>query len=186
MDRILDFDPTARAVEPRLRCPIPPEINPHARYAQASSARWAVQMGLVAYGTPQMVVFERARFAWLVARCYPRASAAQLRLLADWATLIFFYDDLGDTVCGERHERDDAKLVTMHRQIVDALFTGHAPAGDVFCTAMADIRRRLMRMIDPRWLARLAEDLELYLQGVRWEHAVERSGRPLTLAIYRH
>jgi 5-epi-alpha-selinene synthase len=51
---------------------------------------------------------------------------------------------------------------------------------------MADIRRRLMRMIDPRWLARLAEDLELYLQGVRWEHAVERSGRPLTLAIYRH
>jgi len=186
MDRILTADPLSRAHGPRLVCPIPPDYNDAVQAAHEGSIAWAEQMGLVQRGTPQMAALSRAHFAGLAARCFPKVTAAQLRLVTDFATLVFFHDDLGDTVCGEHYERDDERLVRTHARMVEALRTGLAAADDPYLTALIEIRERLGQSIGAGWFARLANDLETYLQGVRWEHAVERSGRPLTLAIYRH
>ena len=186
MDRILTADPLHRSEGPRLVCPIPPDYNSAVQAAHEGSIAWAVEIGLVEPGTPQMAVLERAHFAGLAARCYPKQSAARLRLVTDFATLVFFHDDLGDSVCGEHYERDQARLARIHAHMVEALRSGEAPADDPYLAAIVDIRERFAATIGSAWFSRLAESLDTYLQGVRWEHAVERSGRPLTLAIYRH
>lgn len=195
MQRFLDFDPTTRQSGPRLGCPIPPAIHPDVVAAGPASIAWALRMGLTAEGTPRFAVLERARFAWLAARCYPRVSRSQLQIMADLVTFLFFYDDLVDAPEGcDDHRgghRGDAWRERVEDRIVAALRDPTCAEGDPafdepHCRAILDIRRRLAVMLHPGWLRRVADDMELYFQGVRWERAHERRHEVVSLATYRH
>ncbi len=187
MERILDFDPVSRASGPWLRCPIPPAVHDDVARAREASLAWAVEMGLSPADAPALRVLRAARFADLAARTYTYATPEQLQLGADWASLLFFCDDLVDTTCCLRGRVAEEELVKLDAGIVAALRGERwAPRDVPLCMAAADIRSRLLAIAAPGWIDRLADDMELYLDGVRWERAIEREQAPLTLATYRH
>lgn len=187
MKRILDFDPVARHSGPWLQCPIPPAIHDLVAGARESCESWAVAMGLAEPGSAALRVLRAGRFANLAARTYDYANAEQLALGADWATFLFFYDDIVDVAISQRGETAEEELVGLDAAIVASL-RGAPCSSDAppLVAAAADIRRRLQSMASAQWAERLADDTALYLQGVRWERAVERTHAPLTLATYRH
>lgn len=186
MRRLLDFDPTTRIGGPWLRCPIPPAIHADVRAAQAGCVEWAIAVGLTTKGSPRHAFLRRSRFGILAGRCFAWASREQLQLAADWITFLFFYDDLCDTL--EEGENDDESVLNALDARLVSILRGRlrGPLSDPYCRAVADIRVRLLDLADPGWVARLADDVELYLQGVRWERSVERSGDAMTLATYQH
>lgn len=187
MRRILDFDPIARADGPRLSCPIPPAIHDSVATVQAHSVLWAIQMGLTTQDSPHLQALRGGRFAGLAARCYAWATTEQIQIATDWITLLFFYDDLVDTDASARDGQEEVALRRLERHLVDLMRgTSRMPPSHPFAVAAADLRRRISKHCAAGWLDRLADDVELYIEGVHWERSTEAEGTPLTLSSYRH
>jgi 5-epi-alpha-selinene synthase len=182
---VLSFDPrNPPEGRPRLECSIASAINPHLEHAEAHALRWAVELELVHPQGDKFNRFVAARFPSLAARTYPEVSAAQLEVIADWITFLFFYDDMCDT-----QESIDpnytVRLVTREDRLI-ALARGAAPeAGDSpLDRALVDILARAGAWANPIWQQRLAGHIQEYVEGCRWERIIRMQGRVPRLATY--
>lgn len=170
----------------RLWCPIAPAAHDQVTASAQHTSEWIIRMGLANPGTPRFEAVERARVPLLAARCYDYALPSQLDLASDWLTFLFLYDDLTDTM-GDIKNAEEEKAVHRVEDRLLSIFAGEtrSQGEDPLSAAAQDIRDRLAEVVAPGWLMRLASNMNVYIQGVRWERQHERSGKILDAASYR-
>jgi len=109
---------------------------------------------------------------------------AQLDLVSDWITFLFFYDDMCDTQKATNPDYLE-RLVSAENRLVEL---GHgAPVRDddtPLDRSLADIRARASAFADVAWLDRLGGHIEEYIEGCRWERLIRLQGQVPSLATY--
>ena len=182
---VLCFEPTrGRAGRSSLDCTLEPMINEQVEDADEHTVRWAVEMNLVAGEGRTFERFRKARFTSLAARAYPFVNLEHLKLISDWITFLFFYDDMCDT-----QEATDAnylsKLVAAEQRLIEIGHGGPSRTGDSpLDLALADIIARASAFTVERWQVRLGAHIQEYIEGVRWERIIRLQGQAPSLATY--
>lgn len=186
MDRYLDFDPLHREDGPRLACPFRPAIHPHVIRAHRRTLDWSVKMGLVRREELRFVSLQARLFAWLAARTCASATSAQLELVSDWLAFLHFHDELLED--GAAAVADPRELRRTEERIVEALRGKFDPplASHPLIRAAADIGQRAREHADAGWLDRIANDMQRYLRGVRWERRLRHQSQSPDLATCLH
>jgi len=172
-----------------LHCPLAPALHPDLPIAAAHTERWIVAQGLLPLASPRLATFTSGRFSQLAARCYAHGTREELALASDWIAYLFFYDDLCDG--SEFDATREAELHHLEERMLAALrhgdtSVGPRDGGGPLVRASLDLHRRLVARLAPAWLDRLADDLRLYVEGVRWERSLRAAGEAPDLATYRH
>ncbi len=177
-DRTTNHRPT----QPSIYCPVSSSINRHVETIHHRTLQWACDFNLVLPGTPDYQRLEAAKFAWLVARVYPRAGYTELQIISDWVTWIFIHDDLCDvSAIGKRPQR----LRHIHNMMLWVLEGGSLTAENQrLASALYDIRQRLWWQTDAQWLRRFTDHMDQYFQANRWEASNREASRTPSLEAY--
>jgi 5-epi-alpha-selinene synthase len=161
---------------PRILCPFPSGLSPHAAEVQRASLAWAERHQLVA--PEDRAALARAKLSRLNARVFHGASAHSLQLAADWTTLFCILDDLVEV---------DRRSVFALSQSLDALVwsfvDGRARADHPLHHALVDLALRFRAAATNQWMDEFAERLREMFIGYVWE-AINREQalRPSVLA----
>ncbi|MGC9665779.1 terpene synthase family protein [Planosporangium sp. 12N6] len=166
---------------PAVLCPFPPRISPHALRLQRYADGWATRHGFLPT-VPARAAFSRARFAYLMARAYPDADYADLRLAVSWLTFTFALDDQLETVLGRSPDRQR----NLAERLVGYLAGDHAAHGleGPLATALADVWGRTLARTGPAWRERFVSHVGQYLAGNAWEADNRSQGRVPSVAEY--
>lgn len=103
----------------------------------------------------------------MIGRAYPNAALADLRLICDWNTALFVWDDQCDEAqLGWQPER----LAARCEQFLHVLLSG-APGDpdDYEIRAFADVAQRLHQRMPPSWVRRFVHTVQEYVEGTLWE-----------------
>ncbi|WP_220196419.1 terpene synthase family protein [Ktedonospora formicarum] len=147
-------------------CPFVPRISPHVQVAQEHLEAWVQEFRLLQ--GPSLQRFSKTRMGWLVARCYPTATASELSLLADWLAWLFFVDDLFSE--GAISHQPDRIRPVMARlfSIVD----GTIPSlrySDPMSSALHDLWWRTAGFTSSVWRKQFLDHFADYFAGTYWE-----------------
>jgi hypothetical protein len=158
----------------QLRCPFESSLNPGTEVAHQHTRRWAERFGLVRdANSARQVATER--FTWLVGRFYPWAAPAELQLISDFTSWLFWFDDVCDeTGVGE----DPAALAGQIDWLIGVLTRRReVRAGDPFDAAMADLRDRFEEASPSGgWFVRAVTSIQEYFEACLWESVNRRGG----------
>lgn len=168
-------------VMPELFCPFPSAINPHIETVQDQTIVWASRFQMI--NTPQLQErFNRAQFSRVIGRAYPNAAQADLRLICDWNTALFVWDDH----CDEAQLGHQPELLRKRGdQLLDVLL-GTAPSDpdDDVIRAFANVGHRLRQRMPQAWVRRFAHDVQEYVEGTVWEAQNRAQGNVPDVASY--
>ncbi len=106
--------------------------------------------------------FDTSNFGLLAAYTYPQATRERLEVCNDWHAWLFFFDDIADEVSevGQRPAHLEQLMVACVEVLRGAPLRAGATALEHYTL---DIRERLRRFASDAWLARFADDVDLYL-----------------------
>ncbi|MDG6102808.1 hypothetical protein Daura_41170 [Dactylosporangium aurantiacum] len=161
-------------------CPFTPRLSPHADAVQRWSLQWATRHGLLDRPGAR-AVFARARFANLMARTYPDAAAADLRLATAWLISVFALDDRLERAGGPaatRHHVDEVRRLLRDEDHGKGLPKGHL-------RALGEVWRRTRDRVSPAWRERFTGHIGEYLEATVWEAGNRAANRPPPVAEYR-
>ena len=178
LDNVVNPSPSS------LECSLTPALHRDLPLAAARTEAWIVAQGLLAPDSPRLLTFARGRFSHLAARCYAHGTRSEVELASDWIAYLFFYDDLCDG-----SQFDAAREVELHaleQRMLAALRHGRGPATCPLVRASLDLHGRIAAVLDAAWLDRIADDMQLYIEGVRWERSLRAANDAPDLATYRH
>lgn len=151
---------------PKIHCPIPSAVNPHAEIVDNHTLAWVRKFNMV----PDEGDFERlrkSRFGWLLARAYPNAPLEELKIVSDWNTWLFIRDDQ----CDESGlGRNPVLLSHVHADFLEIL-NGLRPKqnSSALAHALYDIRNRLLCKTSPAWFSRFIYSVIDYFDSTEWE-----------------
>lgn len=168
-------------VMPELFCPFPSVINPHIETVQHQTIAWASRFRLI--DSPQLQHrHNQAQFSRVVGRAYPNAAPADLRLVCDWNTALFVWDDCCDEAQLGRHPE---LLRARGSQLLDVLL-GTAPSDpeDNLIQALANVGDRLRQRMPGSWVRRFVHHVQEYVEGTLWEAQNRVQGIVPDLATY--
>jgi germacradienol/geosmin synthase len=168
---------------PEFYTPYPARLNPHLQQARAHSRAWARGMGMVDEPQDGTVIWTAADldahdYALLCAYTHPDAAAADLELVTDWYTWVFYFDDhflemfkrSGDLAGGQDY--------------LDGLRAFMPPDGGTTPEprnpverGLADLWRRTVPLRSPAWRRRFAQSTRNLLDESLWELANIGAGR---------
>ncbi|BBL81029.1 hypothetical protein RxyAA322_28830 [Rubrobacter xylanophilus] len=167
---------------PRLRCPFPAAMNPHADGVHRETVEWAEGFGLLASGESRRMVRD-TQIGRLAGRFHPCAGREELRLISDWCAWMFLRDDLADDPAYFRHPERLAALDAAFLDILSGRISGeeHGPFG----RALRDLRERLLPKVPgPLWLRRFLRSVEEHFESTLWEATNRARGVTPDLATY--
>ncbi|WP_374086560.1 hypothetical protein [Methylomicrobium lacus] len=156
---------------PRLDCPFPSAINPHADAVNNHTLNWVKQFDLVV-DEKNFRRLQKSKFGRLAARAYPNAPLEELKLVSDWNTWLFIRDDQ----CDESGlGKDPIRLSGVHAELLEILL-GRAPEkyDSALAHALYDIRSRLLRKASSAWMSRFVYSVIEYFESSVWE-AINRA-----------
>lgn len=168
-------------VSPKLYCPFPSAVNPHAEAVNQHTLAWVKEFNLV----PDENDFEhlkKSKFGWLAARAYPNAPLEELKIVSDWNTWLFIRDDQ----CDESElGKKPALLSVIHADLLEIL-KGRAPErhDSALARALSDIRRRLLLKASPAWMCRFIYSVIEYFESSEWEAQNRADGITPDTATY--
>ncbi|ESS73140.1 germacrene A synthase [Methyloglobulus morosus KoM1] len=151
---------------PKFYCPFPSAVNPHVEAVNDHTLAWVKKFDLV----PDEGHFEhlkKSKFGWLAARAYPNAPLEELKIVSDWNTWLFVFDDH----CDESGlGRNPTLLSDIHADLLDIL-KGRAPEQNdsALAHALHDIRLRLLHKASPAWMCRFVYSVIEYFESSVWE-----------------
>jgi hypothetical protein len=151
---------------PAVFCPFLPRISPDALRVQRYADDWATRHGFLPTERDR-VAFNRARFAYLMARAYPDASYSDLCLAVSWLTFTFMLDDHLETALGRAPDRQQR----LADQMIEYLGGGRAPLAlsGPLAGALADVWGRTRARTGPAWRERFVGHVAQYLAANAWE-----------------
>lgn len=172
-----------RAPSPAVFCPLLPRISPHADEVHRSALHWATRHGLLERPGAQ-AAFAAARFANLMSRAHPGASAADLALATDWLTAIFALDDLLEAALVAEPERMRAGIEDLLARLATDTVGGIDAFGRRIAAALADVWRRTTPRVSDAWRSRFVGHVAEYLHGTIWESGNRARNALPTVAEY--
>jgi hypothetical protein len=165
---------------PVLSSPFVPAINPHAADVERETIVWAGSFQLIRPADVRR--FYKLQYGILMGRAYPRACREVLQVIADWNTWLFLLDDQ----CDEAGiGKQPAALSQLHQSFLEILH-GRAPGAHALpaAHALADLRRRLVKLAHPGWLDSFIVQVERYFTANIWESTNRLQRRMPTSAEY--
>jgi hypothetical protein len=172
-----------QAASPAVFCPLLPRISPHADEVQRTALHWATRHGLLERPGTQ-AAFAAARFANLMSRAHPAATAANLALATDWLTAIFALDDLLEAALVAEPERMRAGIEDLLVRLPADAVAGTEAFGRPIATALADVWRRTRPRVTDEWRDRFVGHVAEYLHGTIWESGNRARNALPTVAEY--
>ncbi|KAK5996236.1 Sesquiterpene synthase [Cladobotryum mycophilum] len=141
---------------PAFTYPWPEACSPDVEAAEAQMIKWGESHGLFVNDAYRERV-SRTRYAWLAARCYPKADPDLLQAIADYFLWFFIIDDLFvDRV--ETVTQDTLRNLTAMIDVLDYVKVGKKPVyGEL---AWLNVSLRLRNLLG-------AEPFERFAQGMR-------------------
>lgn len=151
---------------PALYCPFAPRMSPHVNVAQEHVESWMQHFRLLQGVALQQ--FSHARMGWLVARCYPTATANELSLLADWLAWLFLIDDLfSEGAMSHKPEQIQPVMVELF-SVVDG--TAQLPQrDDPIFAALYNLWQRTIVSTPLGWRKQFLGHFRDYFVGTYWE-----------------
>lgn len=151
---------------PKLYCPFPSAVNPHAEAVNEHTLAWVKAFNLMP-GEDEFDRLKKSKFGWLAARAYPNAPLEELKLVSDWNTWLFIRDDQ----CDESGiGKNPLLLSAIHAELLEILKgrppKQHEPA---LAHALHDIRTRLAHKAKPVWMCRFIYSVIEYFESSVWE-----------------
>jgi hypothetical protein len=166
--------------QPEVECPIAPRISPYADATHRWLMSWIRRAGQDDIAVARL---ERAHFARYVARMYPDAAPADLRVLTGLVTWFFLLDD----VCDRARHPDPERMRPYLAGVLDCLRDTGARS-DAFGGPMRRLLREVWRA--PRdwmpyaWRERFITHVEDYVDGILTEARNKAAGwRP---SVYQY
>lgn len=156
---------------PKLTCPFPSAINPHADAVNSHTLRWVKAFDLVP-DEKSYLRLQQSKFGRLAARAYPNARLEELKIVSDWNTWLFIRDDQ----CDESGlGKDPIRLSGVHAEFLEIL-QGRAPEkyDSALAHALYDIRGRLLKKANAAWMYRFIYSVIEYFESSVWE-AINRA-----------
>jgi hypothetical protein len=180
-----------RVPMPSVFCPFPPQIAPTVADVHRYAVQWATRHRLL--DSPRARGhYAAAKFANLMARCYPAASLEDLCLATGWLTMLFHLDDFLESALGREPKRMRPALRRLLSALRDAPDGRVAPGalphdelGRPVCDALTDVWRRTAPRVSPLWQARFLGHIGDYLEGNIWEAANRAAPRVPSVGEYR-
>lgn len=125
---------------------------------------------------------ETSAFANLIGKAYPRATLEALSTVTDFATWLFFYDDMI-----EKQEKQEV-IQNLHARTMEILDGGGVNETDsALAQGFYTIIERINNMCTSHlWKARFKHDLQEYCTATLWEFANRKKGKIPTLEEYRN
>lgn len=157
---------------PALFEPQTAPINRHVDAVEREGVAWVLHYyPAVALSPGRLRKLQAAKFARLAARGLPRAPQAELRLVCDWITWLFFYDDaLCDDVTGGGSADPLARLQEAQARML-AVLRGAAPrtCDEPLVHMLAELTARTAAWGVGEFFERFCGDVERYFQSNVWE-----------------
>ncbi len=150
---------------PKIYCPFPSSINPYVEEAHEHTIAWAKHFCLVQKDAA-MRRFLASRFSWLTARAYPSVGKEELKLLNDWLTWLFLFDD-----------QFDEGLIIGQPSYIQTLLDGYSaiftnPDAIVLqspaAQALTDLVQRTFSQMPSVWQMRFAKHFKAYFDTYIW------------------
>ena len=159
-------------LQPTIFDPQLAPINRHAEIVDRDGIGWVLRYyPAVALSPGRLRKLQAAKFARLAARGLPRAPLAELRLVCDWITWLFFYDDaLCDDVAGAVDCDPLTRLQETQERML-AVLRGLPPRADdpPLVHMLADLANRTATWSIGDFFGRFVGDVERYFQSNVWE-----------------
>jgi 5-epi-alpha-selinene synthase len=147
-------------------------INRHVETVEREGVAWVLRyFPSVALSPGRLRKLQAAKFARLAARGLPRAPQAELRLVCDWITWLFFYDDaLCDDVAGAGPCDPLGRLQEAQARML-AVLRGAVPrdSDEPLVHMLAELTGRTAEWANGEFVARFTGDVERYFQSNVWE-----------------
>jgi hypothetical protein len=175
-------------VIPRLSPPYAARLHPAAAQVERDSIAWLRSLGVGESGREAAIV-TAGRFAWLAARAYPDAPEVRLRLVADFVTWAFLFDEHCESAPGRERAAVD-RLCAAVIATCAGVDTRH-PAPLV--RAFAELRRCSIDVLGPVASAGFVVDLAQFVRAVQAQldlrtgprdFAAQLRTRELTIGLY--
>jgi hypothetical protein len=165
---------------PLLSYPFPYRVSRFAVEVDETSFRWGERMGIFHLGDPQE--YRRTHVGRLAATTCPRGTRVGLRLLADWQTWLFAFDD---GYCDESEHGFSPDALLRRAVGLLGILEGTPPEpDDPFGIALADLWARLVSSSEGYQRSRFASAVNAYLLAQCWEAVNRSAGVPPALTEY--
>lgn len=157
-------------LQPTIFDPHLAPINRHVEAAERDGIAWVLRFYPALAQTPgRLRKLKAAKFARLAARALPRVPLAELQLVCDFITWLFFYDD---TFCDRSGNTPDplGRLKIAQGRMTAAMRGEPVRTEDGPLVAMlADLGARISAWAQPNFLPRFYATVERYFQSNVWE-----------------
>jgi 5-epi-alpha-selinene synthase len=145
-------------------------INRHVAAVEREELEWVQRFyPAIGHHPARLRRLKAAKFPRLAARALPRAGLAELRLVADFISWLFFYDD---SFCDRAGATPDplARLLQAQERMLTVL-RGAPPRSDdgPLVHMLADLGARISAWAEPDLWRRFLVDVERYFQSNVWE-----------------
>lgn len=166
---------------PPLYFPFPGAIHQNIATAQEHTDKWVRRFHLL----PDELAYRRwrtAKFTRLCAQTHPHVSPEIFKIIADWKTWLFIFDDYCELAGINKHPE---QLPPINSRLL-AILQGEKPThrDAPLVRALADIRRRVEPHVSSEWMNRFTANMKDACQAAVWEAANHTQGITPDLATY--
>ncbi|WP_225729599.1 MULTISPECIES: germacradienol/geosmin synthase [unclassified Nocardia] len=166
---------TAQPFElPDFYTPYPARLNPNVEAARAHTRAWAAAMGFFEPQAGQQIWVpddvDRHDYGLMCAYTHPDCDAAELALITDWYTWVFYFDDHFLELYKRTRDSKGAKAYL--ERIWDLMPIGGGatrPPENPVERGLADLWTRTIPAMSIAWQRRFAEHNRALMEQSRWE-----------------
>ncbi|MCY1070928.1 hypothetical protein OV090_39675 [Nannocystis sp. RBIL2] len=157
-------------LQPSIFEPQAAPINRYAELVEREGIAWVLRFfPSVALSPGRLRKLQAAKFARLAARSLPRAPLAELRLVCDWITWLFFYDD---ALCDDVAAAPDPLRRLHDAQVRMSAVLRGSPAledDEPLVHMLAELGARTAAWAARGFMPRFVAEVEKYFQSNVWE-----------------
>ena len=151
------------SIETSLYCPIPSRIHPEYERAREDSTAWVLRHGLLGDQISEEA-FRSLKIPEFVARAYPAARYADLRVVMDWTMWGFLADDQHDSLVGL-----PAVLQARYAEHIQILQGSTVALPGGMHEALVDLRSRILKQSGRDCLRRFTASAVHWFASMRTE-----------------
>jgi 5-epi-alpha-selinene synthase len=147
---------------PDLYCPFPSQINKYADVLEDYSLEWLYQFDLLANESAYRR-FSKSKFFLLAAGTYPYCELEDLKIISDWNSWLFIWDDQCDmSDLGKQPEA----LNVYHKRFLEVFSGDELTSKDIALShALKDIRQRILQKGSAKWFDYFFRCFQDYFEG---------------------
>ncbi|MEH1809774.1 terpene synthase family protein [Nostoc sp.] len=156
---------------PNLYYPFPSHLNKYDTELEQYAIEWVKKVNLLANESDYQR-FCKIKLYRLAAGAYPNSQLEELKIVNDWLSWIFLWDDYIESTCLKEQPE---LLQVLHTSFIEVLNGRSLNSRNInnkdlqFVYAVSNLRQRMMLTINPNCLQRFISTLEDFLKACVWE-----------------